>query len=57
MLNIDEARGLLTKDVFLKVAVEERVGDVELVRRPIVRGSNGEHGMDSGGLDYQCEGL
>ena len=34
---IDEPSGLLAVHLFLQVAVEECIGDIKLVRRPVVR--------------------
>jgi hypothetical protein len=49
-VQVGEARRLLAEDVFLDVAVEERVGHVKLVRRPVLRGDEGEDGADRCGF-------
>jgi hypothetical protein len=52
-----ESGWLLAEDAFHDVAVEERVGDVELMRWPVLGGNEGEHGADRSWLDYWRERL
>jgi len=57
VLIIDKTCGLLTENVFLQVAVKERVGHIELSCGPATRGGNGEHCADCGRLDDRREGF
>jgi hypothetical protein len=48
---------LLALDTFEEIAVEERVGDVELMCRPLLRGDESEHCSDGSELNNRGEGL
>ena len=50
---VDEAGRLLTVDPFLKIAVQKGVGDVKLVRRPVLASDECEHRTDRGWFDYR----
>ena len=52
---IGESRGLLAVHAFLEVAVEKRIGDVKLVRWPLLGSNDGKHRADGGGLDDRRE--
>ena len=54
---VDEACGLLTEHLFLKMTMEEGVGDIHLVNGPAARHGKLEHGADGAGLDYRGERL
>lgn len=57
MLGIGKAGGLLTKHLLADVAMEEGVGDVKLVSRPVLGGDDGEHCPNLRRLNYQREGF
>jgi hypothetical protein len=54
---INKPSGLLTVHLFLKVAVEESVGDVKLVSWPVVSSHKRQHGTNRGRLDHRRERL
>jgi hypothetical protein len=56
-LRINKPNGLLAVHRLLKVAVEEDVGDVELMSQPVVRRHERENGADRGWLDHRRERL
>lgn len=54
-LGVDEACRLLAVDAFVKVVVEECIGDIELISRPIAGRHKQEYGGDGRRLDHRRE--
>jgi hypothetical protein len=57
MSRVDEAGGLNTVDLLVKIAMEEGILDVQLVYGPRARGGDAEDDPDSGRLDDGTESL
>ena len=57
MSGVDEACRLLAEHLFLKMTMEEGVGDVHLVNGPAARHSELKHGADGPGFDNRGEGV
>ena len=55
--SVDEASGLLTKHLLLKMAVEKGVGDIHLVNRPAARDGELEDSADRARFDNRGERL
>jgi hypothetical protein len=51
-VRIDEPDRLLAVDFFLQVSMEECIGDVELVRWPLLGRDESQHCADGGGLNH-----
>lgn len=56
-MGVDEDGGLLAADLFLNVAVQEGVGDIELMSWPSVCGHKCQHRLDHGGFNHRQEHL
>lgn len=57
LVGIDEADGLLAVDLLVELSMKERVGNIQLVGRPLLAGEKGEDGADRGRLNHGRECL